>query len=33
MPNLGLFGELRFSLVDNTDQYRLMGGMTYYFLY
>jgi len=33
MPNLGLFGELRFSLVDSTDQFKLMGGMTYYFLY
>jgi len=33
MPNLGLFGELRFSLVDNTDQFKLMGGMTYYFIY
>ncbi len=33
MPNLGLFGELRFSLVDNTDQYKVMGGFTYYFVY
>jgi len=33
MPNLGLFGEARFSLVDDTDQYKLMGGFTYYFVY
>jgi hypothetical protein len=33
MPNLGLFGELRFSFVDSADQLHLMGGFTYNFIY
>ena len=33
MPNLGIFGELRFSFVDGEDQLKLMGGFTYNFIY
>ena len=33
MPNLGLFGEVRFSFVDTADQLKVMGGFTYNFIY
>jgi len=33
MPNLGLFGEVRFSFVESADQFHLMGGFTYNFIY
>jgi opacity protein-like surface antigen len=33
MPNFNLFGELRFTLVDETDNFKLLGGFTYNFIY
>lgn len=33
MPNLNLFGELRYSFVSDASQLKLMGGFTYQFLY
>ena len=33
MPNLSLFGELRFTFVDETDNWKLLGGFTYNFIY
>lgn len=33
MPNLGLFGEVRFSFVESADQLHVMGGFTYNFIY
>ncbi len=33
MPNLGLFGEVKFSFVSTADQLKVMGGFTYNFIY
>lgn len=33
VPNLALFGEVRFTLVSHTDKFKLMGGFTYNFIY
>jgi opacity protein-like surface antigen len=33
MPNLNLFGELRFTFVNDADNFKLLGGFTYNFLY
>lgn len=33
MPNLSLFGELRFTFVDAADNFKLLGGFTYNFIY
>ncbi len=33
VPNLSLFGELRLTLVEQTDKFKLMGGFTYNFIY
>jgi len=33
MPNLSLFGELRYSFVSNANQLKLLGGFTYRFIY
>jgi hypothetical protein len=33
VPNLSLFGEVRFTFVDRTDKFKLMGGFTYNFIY
>jgi opacity protein-like surface antigen len=33
MPNLSLFGELRYSFVSDMAQLKLLGGFTYQFLY
>ncbi len=32
-PNLGVFGEARYSFVDDANQLKLMGGFTYNFIY
>jgi opacity protein-like surface antigen len=32
-PNLSLFGELGYSFVSNANQLRLLGGLTYHFIY
>lgn len=33
MPNFSLFGELRFTFVDQADNFKLLGGFTYHFIY
>jgi hypothetical protein len=33
MPNLSVFGELRFNFVEDTNQFKLLGGFTYRFIY
>jgi hypothetical protein len=33
MPNLSLFGELRFTFVEQADNFKLLGGFTYNFIY
>lgn len=33
MPNLALFGELRFTFVNDADNWKLLGGFTYNFIY
>ncbi len=33
VPNLSLFGEVRFTFVDHTDKFKVMGGFTYDFIY
>ena len=33
MPNLGVFGELKYSFVSNANQLKIMGGFTYNFIY
>lgn len=33
MPNLSLFGELRYSFVSNANQLKVLGGFTYRFIY
>jgi len=33
MPNLALFGELRYSFVSNANQLKILGGFTYRFIY
>jgi Outer membrane protein beta-barrel domain len=33
MPNLNLFGELRFTFVRQADNFKLLGGFTYNFIY
>jgi opacity protein-like surface antigen len=33
MPNLSLFGELRFTFVEDADNWKLLGGFTYNFIY
>jgi opacity protein-like surface antigen len=33
MPNLSLYGELRFTFVNQTDNFKLLGGFTYNFIY
>lgn len=32
-PNLSLFGELRFTFVEEADNFKLLGGFTYNFIY
>ena len=32
-PNLSLFGELGYSFVSDANQLRLLGGLTYHFIY
>ncbi|MNC97443.1 hypothetical protein D3C83_151000 [compost metagenome] len=32
-PNLALFGELGYTFVENANQLRILGGMTYKFIY
>jgi len=33
MPNLGIFGEVKYNFVSNVNQLKLMGGFTYNFIY
>jgi len=33
MPNFDIFGELRFTFVDQADNFKLLGGFTYNFIY
>jgi opacity protein-like surface antigen len=33
MPNLSLFGEARFTFVEDADNWKLLGGFTYNFIY
>ena len=33
MPNLNLFGEIRYSFVSDADQLKVIGGFTYQFIY
>ncbi len=33
MPNLGIFGELKYSFVSDVNQLKIMGGFTYNFIY
>jgi len=33
MPNLGLFGEVKYNFVSDVNQLKLMGGFTYNFIY
>ena len=33
MPNLGLFGEVKYNFVSDANQLKLMGGFTYNFIY
>lgn len=33
MPNLALFGEVRFTFVEDADNWKLLGGFTYNFIY
>jgi len=33
MPNLGIFGEVKYSFVSDVNQLKIMGGFTYNFIY
>ncbi len=33
MPNLGIFGEVKYAFVSNVNQLKIMGGFTYNFIY
>jgi hypothetical protein len=33
MPNLGIFGEVKYNFVSNVNQLKIMGGFTYNFIY
>ena len=33
MPNLGVFGEVKYSFVSDVNQLKIMGGFTYNFIY
>jgi len=33
MPNLGIFGEVKYNFVSNENQLKIMGGFTYNFIY
>ena len=33
MPNLGLFGEVKYNFVSDVNQLKIMGGLTYNFIY
>jgi len=33
MPNLAIFGELRYSFVTDANQLKILGGFTYKFIY
>jgi hypothetical protein len=33
MPNLAIFGELRYNFVSDANQLKILGGFTYKFIY